>query len=67
MVKTGIPNPQKMTIGCATKIGSPYDSRIFTFNGTNSFDAESTAVQGFTFDLQNEDELARKKNSFKLE
>ena len=55
-----------ITIGCATKLGSYSDSRVDTFQGTNSMSSDSTVIVGQTWQNQNNQETAKVKDSFGL-
>ena len=56
-----------ITVGCATKVGSYFDARVDTFEGSNSMSSDSPVIVDQTWKNQNNEETARVKDSFGLE
>ena len=63
-VKSDDYQSKPVSIGCVTKVGDPYVSEVQTFNGTSSMSVSSSKVAGRTYDQQNTEEKAKKKESF---
>lgn len=62
--KTGNFTAKPITVGCATKVGDPFVTKINTFEGFTGMSETSTAVANKTWDKQNTSEKAKKKESF---
>lgn len=54
------------SIGCVTKVGNPFVSEVQTFNGTSTMSSSGSKIQNRTWDQQNIEEKAPKKESFEI-
>mgnify|MGYP000915182986 FL=1 len=54
------------SVGCVTKVGNPFVAEVQTFNGTRPMSSEGSTVVNRTWDQQNVEDKAPKKDSFEI-